>query len=98
MGLLEGLKKALATAGAQITSSTPKPQGITFTPNFYEKAKQWQLGEKDALDVFYHGEEDQPGRKVRKHKALGYAIYIYYGRSKSTGQPYISTIWKRERC
>ena len=96
MGLVDGLKKALSTAGAQITSSTPKPQGITFTPNFYEKAKQWGLGEADGLDVFYHGEEDRPGRKVRKHKALGNAVYIYYGTSKTTGQPYISTIWKRD--
>ena len=95
MGLVDGLKKAIATAGAQITSSTPKPQGIYFTNNFQHKAKQWGLSEKDALDVYYHGEEDKQGRKVRKYN--GYELSIYYGMSKTTGQPYISTIWKRER-
>ena len=40
MGLLEGLKKAVSTAGAQITSSSPKPKGIYFTNNFQLKAKQ----------------------------------------------------------
>ena len=95
MGLLDGLKKAVATAGAQLTSSSPKPQSITFTPNFYEKAKQWHLGEKDALDVYYHGEEVKAGKKARKYN--GYALYIYYGRNPITGNPYISTIWKQER-
>jgi hypothetical protein len=95
MGLLDGLKKAVSTAGAQLTSSSPKPQGIYFTNNFQQKAKQWGLSEKDALDVYYHGEEIKPGRKVRKYN--GYELSIYYGQSKTTGQPYISTIWKRER-
>lgn len=95
MGLLDGLKKAVETAREQITSSNPQPQSISFTPNFYEKAKQWHLGEKDALDVYYHGQEDKPGRKFRKYN--GYALYIYYGRNTNTGNPYISTIWKRER-
>jgi hypothetical protein len=60
MGLIDGLKKAMSTAGAQITSSSPKPQGIYFTDNFQVKAKQWGLSEKDALDVFYHGQEGRP--------------------------------------
>ena len=91
MGLLDGLKKAVE----QITRSSPQPQGIYFTTNFQQKAKQWGLSEKDALDVFYHGTEDKPGRKVRKYN--GYELSIYYGQSKTTGQTYISTIWKRER-
>lgn len=94
MGLLDGLKKAVETAGAQITSSSPKPQGIYFTNNFQIKAKQWGLSGKDALDVYYHGQEIKPGMKTRKYN--GYELYIYYGNSKTTGQPYISTIWKRE--
>jgi hypothetical protein len=94
MGFVDGLKKAISTATEQLTSSSPKPQGIYFTNNFQQKAKQWGLSEKDALDVFYHGTEDKPGRKVRKYN--GYELYIYYGQSKATGQPYISTIWKRE--
>src|SRR5438105_14461362 len=63
--------------------------------NFQQKAKAWGLSEKDALDVFYHGEEIKPGMKVRTYN--GYELYIYYGKSKTTGQPYISTIWKRKR-
>ena len=94
MGLIVGLKKAISTAGEQITSCSPKPQGMYFTDNFQVKAKQWGLSEKDALDVFYHGQEMKPGRKTRKYN--GYELSIYYGTSKTTGQPYISTIWKRE--
>ena len=57
--------------------------------------KQWGLSEKDAEDVYYHGVEVKAGMKVRKYN--GYEHYIYYGKSKATGQPYISTIWKRDR-
>ena len=95
MGLIDGLKKALATAGAQITTSSSQPQGIYFTNNFQQKAKQWGLSEKDAADVFYHGQESKPGMKTRKYN--GYELAIYYGQSKTTGQPYISTIWKQGR-
>jgi hypothetical protein len=65
-----------------------------FTDNFQVKAKQWGLSEKYALDVFYHGVESKPGRKTRKYN--GYELSIYYGMSTTNGQPYISTIWKRE--
>ena len=95
MGLLDGLKKAISTAGEQLTSSSPNPQDIYFTTNFQQKAKAWGLSEKDALDVFYHGQESKPGMKTRKYN--GYELSIYYGRNTITGNPYISTIWKRER-
>jgi hypothetical protein len=95
MGLVDGLKKAVSTAAEQITSSSPQSQGIYFTNNFEQKAKSWGLSEKDALDVFYHGEETKPGMKVRKYN--GYELCVYYGRNTITGSPYISTIWKRER-
>jgi hypothetical protein len=95
MGLIDGLKKALSTASEQLTSSSPKPQGIFFTDNFQVKAKQWGLSEKDAADVFYHGQEIKPGMKTRKYN--GYELSIYYGTNTTTGQPYISTIWKRAR-
>ena len=71
MGLLDGLKKAISTAGEQLTRSSPKPQSISFTPNFQQKAKQWHLSEKDALDVFYHGQEIKPGMKVRDYSGGG---------------------------
>jgi len=94
MGLLDGLKKAVGIAGEQLTYSSKKPQGIYFTNNFQKKAKQWGLSEKDALDVYHHGQEITPGMKARKYN--GYELFIYYGQSTTTGHPYISTIWKRE--
>jgi hypothetical protein len=90
MGLVDGLKKAIDAAGEQLTRSSPKPLGISFTTNFQQKAKAWGLSEKDALDVFYHGEEIKPGMKARTYN--GYELYIYYGRNSLTGTPYISTI------
>ena len=95
MGLVAGLKKAVEVAGEQLTTSSPKPQNISFTTNFQQKAKAWGLSEKDALDVFYHGQESKPGMKTRKYN--GYELSIYHGQSKTTGQPYISTIWKQGR-
>jgi len=95
MGLIDGLKKALSTATEQITSSSPKPQGIYFTANFQHKAKQWGLSEKDALDVYYHGIEDKPERKTRKYD--GYELSIYFFKDHVTGQAIITSIWKRER-
>src|SRR5207237_3695634 len=46
-----------------------------------------KLTEKDALDVFYHGEEIKPGMKVRKYN--GYELSIYCAKSKTRGKPYI---------
>jgi hypothetical protein len=94
MGLIDGLKKAMATASEQLTSS-PKQQDIYFTPNFQTRAKQWGLSEKDAADVYHHGKEREPGKKVRKYN--GYELGIYYGHNPTTGGVFISTIWKRER-
>ena len=70
-------------------------KAIYFTPNFQQKAKAWGLSEKAALNVLYHGQEIKLGMKVRKYN--GYELFIYYGQSKTTEQPYISTIWKQER-
>ena len=95
MGLVDGLKKAIETAGAQLTSSSPKPKEIGFTPNFQTRAKQWHLSEADALDVYHHGKDRKPGMRVRKYN--GYELGIYYGHNANTGAVYISTIWKRNR-
>src|SRR5437763_16047168 len=96
MGWYEEFTKVVSTAGQQLKGQhIPKPKDIHFTKNFQQKAKAWGLSEKDALDVFYHGQESKPGMKTRKYN--GYEVSIYYGQSKTTGNPYISTIWKRER-
>ena len=72
MGLVDGLKKAVSTATEQLTRSSPKPQGIYFTNNFQQKAKQWGLSENDALDVYYNGQESNPDMKTRKYN--GYEL------------------------
>jgi hypothetical protein len=63
MGLVDGMKKAISTAGEQLTSSSPKPQGIYFTNNFQHKAKQWGLSETDALDVVLSRSRDHARTK-----------------------------------
>jgi hypothetical protein len=102
MSILSELKKILKAAGAQFTyssksgSRTPESTSeIYFTNNFAQKAREWGLSEKDALDVYHHGEDRKPGMRCRTYN--GYTLCIYYGRSTRTGQPYISTIWKRDR-
>src|SRR5436305_10484917 len=102
MSLLDELKKSLKAAAAQLTYSSkshsrpPRNTGdVYFTNNFEQKAKQWGLSEKDALDVYHHGEDRKPNMRCRTYN--GYELCIYYGRNTTTGQPYISTIWKRER-
>src|SRR5438270_475201 len=51
--------------------------------------------EKHALDVYHHGEDRKPNMRCRTYN--GYELCVYYGQNSRTGQPYISTIWKRER-
>src|SRR5258706_9445258 len=102
MSLLDELKKTLKTAVDQFTysstSSSPPTRSssdVYFTNNFEQKAKQWGLSEKDAMDVYHHGEDRRPNMRCRTYN--GYELCIYYGQNSRTGQPYISTIWKRER-
>jgi len=102
MSLLDELKKTLKAAAVQLTYSSKtgsrrptSTSDIYFTPNFEQKAKQWGLSEKDALDVYHHGEDRKPNMRCRTYN--GYTLCIYYGQNTRTGQQYISTIWKRDR-
>jgi len=102
MKLVQALKTTLKTIGEQLTASSSasaKPSlnssEVYFTNNFISKAKQWGLSEKDALDVYYHGQERKEKMRCRTYN--GYELCIYYGHNSRTGQPFISTIWKRER-
>jgi hypothetical protein len=63
MGLKGGLKKVVEVALGQVTQTgnNPDTQEIYFTDNFQKKAREWKLSEKDALDVYYHGQERKPG-------------------------------------
>ena len=102
MSVLNELKQFLKTAAGQFTysskSSSRPPRSssdVYFTNNFAQKAKQWGLSEKDALDVYHHGVDRKPNMRCRTYN--GYELCIYYGHNTRSGHPYISTIWKRER-
>jgi hypothetical protein len=102
MKLVQVLKTTLKAIGEHLTASSSsqttsslRSSEVYFTNNFISKAKQWGLSEKDALDVFYHGQERKEKMRCRIYN--GYELCIYYGHNPRTGQPFISTIWKRER-
>jgi len=50
----------------------------------------WMPSEKDALDVYYHGQDRKDNMRCRTYN--GYELCIYYGQNHRTGQPFISTI------
>jgi hypothetical protein len=102
MRLVQALKTTLKAIGEQLTGSSSSAaksslntSEVYFTNNFISKAKQWGLSEKDALDVYYHGRDRKDNMRCRTYN--GYELCIYYGHNPRTGQPLISTIWKRER-
>ena len=102
MRLVQAVKTTLKTIGEQLTvsnsasaKSSLSTSEVYFTDNFISKAKQWGLSEKDALDVYHHGDDRKDNMRCRTYN--GYELCIYYGRNSRTGQPFISTIWKRER-
>ena len=96
------LKTLLKTLWEQLTYSNKHPsrpsldtREVYFTSNFVSKAKQWGLSERDALDVYYHGQDRAGNMRCRTYS--GYELCIYYGRHTNAGKSYISTIWKRDR-
>ena len=96
MELLQSLGKAIATAAEQVIQpGTPTPRDLHFTNNFQLKAKSWGLSEKDARDVYYHGSLVKPNMMKRHYN--GYEIGIWFFHDHLTGQPIITSIWKRER-
>ncbi len=86
MGLWDEIKRALALVWEQLTySKTTKT--IHFTNNFQQKAKAWGLSEKDALDVYSHGEQIKENMIVRNYG--GYELGIWYFTHSRTGQPHV---------
>jgi hypothetical protein len=95
MGLLDELKNLLKTAGEQLTArSTTTASGLRFTTKFRTQAKSSGLTEKDAEDVYYHGEIDRWNRQKMRKSYGSYELSIYYFLDKRTGQPVISSIMK----
>lgn len=95
MGLLDELKKTLGAVGSQLTYSSKPTSAIHFTNIFQRKAKSWGLSEKDALDVYHHGTQVKDNMIVRSYP--GCELGIWYFKDSRTGQPVITSIWKRER-
>ena len=93
MGFLDELKKFVSVAAEQLTSSSKTTKGLRFTSKFQAQAKSWGLTQADAQDVYNYGEERRAGMMVRKYN--GYEIEIYYFMDRRSGQPVISSIWKR---
>lgn len=95
MGVITSIQQLFKVLTQQLTDGGfTTPPGIYFTKNFYAKAKEWKLTEKDAEDVYYHGQEIKPHMMVRKFN--GYEIGIYYFLDKQTAKPVISSIWKQQ--
>jgi hypothetical protein len=94
MGFFDSVQTIIQTALEQFIPSGGTT--IHFTNNFQQQARGKGLTEKDAIDVYYHGQEVKPNMLVQKYN--GYEIGIYYFKDKRTGQPLISSIWKRARC
>jgi len=95
MGLLDELKILLKTAGEQISSSNKTaPKGLSFTKKFQDQAKSFGLTEKDAEDVYYHGEIDKWNKQKMVKSYGSYKISIFFFYDKRSGQPVISSIRK----
>jgi hypothetical protein len=95
MGIRDEIRKTLDAVKEQLTYSSKPSRVIYFTNNFQAKAKAWGLTEKDALDVYQHGEQVKDHIIVRKYQ--GYELGIWYFTDSRTGQTVITSIWKRER-
>jgi hypothetical protein len=61
----------------------------------HRQVNEWGLAEKDALDVYSHG-QDRTGHMPCR-TSNGYELCIDYGHQTHSGQAYIATIGKRER-
>jgi hypothetical protein len=73
----------------------PNQQGLSFTKKCMQQMKDWQLSEKDAADVFQHGQICSENTMVRKYN--GYEIGMYYFRDAKSGNYIATAVWKRER-
>lgn len=96
MRLLDEIKTMLKTAIEQITSrSKTTSKGLSFTNKFRAQARSYGLTEKDAEDVYYHGEVDRWNKQKMRKSYGSYVLSIYYFLDKHTGQPVISSIMKK---
>ena len=93
--ILNELKTILKTAAEQLTSSSkPTTKGLSFTNKFRAQAQSYGLTEKDAEDVYYHGEVDKWNKQKMRKFYGSYTISIFFFYDKRSGQPVISSIRK----
>src|SRR5438874_5935035 len=85
--ILKGVVEHLTASSPPAAHSSGNTSEVYFSNNFVSKAKQWGLSEKDALDVYHHGQERKDNLRCRTYN--GYELCIYYGHNIRTGQPYI---------
>lgn len=78
------------TGRARADKSAP-----VFTNKCRYKMKEWNLSEKQLIDVLYHGAAVGQNKLVRQYN--GYSIGIYYGRDKRDGHYIIYSCWKQNR-
>jgi hypothetical protein len=103
MGWYEELQKTFRAAAEQLkgsghpvhTAASSRKDEIFFTKNAQAKMKAWGIAEKDVYDVYRHGSVVKNNMMVRKYN--GYEIGIWFYKDHITGQPGITSIWKRER-
>jgi hypothetical protein len=86
------------TVGEQITSRTAytssyEDPNFYFTTRFYAKAKEFNLTETDAIEVYNTGQEINEQTIMRAYN--GYEVGIEYSIDIYTGKPLINSIWKR---
>lgn len=94
MGLLNELKSLLKTVGEQVTSSSKTSKGLSFTNKFHTQAQSYGLTEKDAEDVYYHGEVDKWNKQKMVKTYGSYKMSIFFFYDKRSGKPVISSIRK----
>jgi len=95
MGAFQTVASILDGVWQQLTYSSKTPPGIRFTRNFQQKARDWNLTEADAKDVYYHGQSQRENMMVREYN--GYEIGISYFFDPRSGQPVVTSIWKPEQ-
>ena len=92
MTFISETKAILQTVKSQFTSNNPPPTGITFGPDFDNRAKEAGFTRKDAVYIYNHGQQDKATTIAYKYpdKKVG----ISYYKNEKTGKPVITGIFR----
>ena len=75
--------------------SKPRQGKLILSRNALNKMHEYQLTPETLQDVFTYGEEDKPGRIIRKYAE--YSVGIYFKVDEQSGKYVITTCWKGGR-